>query len=614
MDFWFHVLNIGLIVSILGFALNLLIGYTGLVSMMHGAIYGLGAYAAAITSVRAGVPFPLTILIAVVVAAGLSLLTAWPALRVKGEYLILLTLALQVVASGVFVAWTSMTGGSGGIGGVERPVLFGQPLIDPPQWLPVLLLVFAVALIVAWWVGHSPFGRVLKAVRENESATLALGKSVTYYKVSIFGVSGALAGLGGGAFAHYQAFVNPVSFSLNASIFLIAVVVLGGAGNLLGTLVGALLLASLPEVLRFLDLGSQFVGLIQKFLYGALLVLFMLYRPQGLIPEHARLPWRRNDEESRRSGDRRSSPDHHGTPSAVETDTGVERQRGTDSPVRVSSDRDAHDRDRDGLDSPRRSLTAEGLRKTFGGVTAADKLNLELAPGSVTALVGPNGAGKTTVFNLLTGFIPPDAGTVRIGDQLLDGLSPWQRVHAGLARSWQDVRLFQDLSVIDNVMVAIPDQEGETLTSLFGRPTVVRRQQPTYRAQAEEHLRFVGMAGRADDLVSSLAYGQQKLVAMARLAATDAEILLLDEPAAGVDRQWVDRILELIERLSSLGHTICIVEHNLDVVRAVAQSAYFMDTGRIIAEGHPEDLIRDPELADRYFGTRNEDEVSDADG
>jgi branched-chain amino acid transport system permease protein len=220
----------------------------------------------------------------------------------------------------------------------------------------------------------------------------------------------------------------------------------------------------------------------------------------------------------------------------------------------------------------------------------------------VTALVGPNGAGKTTVFNLLTGFLPPDAGRVVLRDRDVTGLAPWRTVGYGLARTFQDVRLFERMTVLDNVVAAIPGQPGERLGPLFATPWRTAAAERANRARALGYLAFVGLADRAGDVAASLAFGEQKLVALARLIATEADVLLLDEPASGVDVQWVSRILELIRQVAAAGKTVCIVEHNLEVVTAVAHRAYFMEAGRIIAEGRPEELMADPRLGEIYFG------------
>jgi branched-chain amino acid transport system permease protein len=604
MNYWFHIVNIGLIITVLGFSLNLLIGYTRLVSMAHGAFYGVGAYTAAIGAIHLGIPFPLTMVFAIALTGIFATLVAWPALRVRHEYLILLTLAIQFVFTGVLLAWTDVTGGASGMSGIPRPEAFGRRLVSPPDFTVWLVLLAAVAFAVAYWAGESPFGRVLRSIREDETATLAMGKNVTYHKVAVFGVSGLLAGAAGSAFAHYQAFVSPRSFDLNESIFLIGVIVVGGAGNLVGTLIGAAVLASIPEFLRFLDLGRETVGVAQKFLFGALLVAFMLFRPEGIVPEGARLRRRGRDStrpsglvpdgeprEERPSGDTGRTAPPTVASATVREDLVPETTRG----ARPSDERDPADLS--GV------LEARALCKRFGGVTAANDLSMVLRPDRVTALVGPNGAGKTTVFNLLTGFITPDSGTVLLDGEPLDGLSPWRRARRGVVRTFQDVRLFSGLSVLDNVLVAIPEQPGETLSSLYGQPATVRRRSTENVDRALEHLELVGLRDRAWESTASLGFGEQKLVSLARLAASEGEVLLLDEPASGVDRQWVEAILAFIRQVSAEGKTVCVVEHNLDVVRAVADHIYFMDTGTVIAEGPPEQLMADKELTSIYFGS-----------
>lgn len=604
MNYWFHILNIGLIISVLGFSLNLLIGYTRLVSLAHGAFYGVGAYAAAIGALHLGIPFPLTIPFAIVVTAIFATLVSWPALRVRHEYLILLTLAIQFVFTGVLLAWTDVTGGASGMSGIPRPEALGRRLVSPPDFTLWLLLLAAAAFAVAYWAGESPFGRVLRSIREDETATLAMGKNVTYHKVAVFGVSGLLAGLAGAAFAQYQAFVSPRSFDLNESIFLIGVIVVGGAGNLVGTLVGAAVLASIPELLRFLDLGRETVGVTQKFLFGALLVAFMLFRPEGIVPEGTSLRRRRGH-----AG--RPSAGLSAGPAKEESEPGA-GTRPMQAPAVAASQPDNTSTAE--VESPETSnaatdgasggvLEARGLVKRFGGVTAANDLNMVLRPDRVTALVGPNGAGKTTVFNLLTGFIRPDEGTVTLDGKVLDGLAPWRRARQGVVRTFQDVRLFSGLSVLDNVLVAFPEQPGETLTTLYARPLLVRQRSAENVERALQQLELVGLRHRAWESTGALGFGEQKLVSLARLAAGGGDVLLLDEPASGVDRQWVEAILAFIRKVSAEGKTVCVVEHNLDVVRAVADHIYFMDTGTVIAEGPPDELMADKELTSIYFGS-----------
>ena len=568
MDFWLHVLNMIGLFTILGLSLNLLLGYCGLASMAHAAFFGVGAYATALTARDLGLPFPLTMVAAVVLTTLVAGVVTFPALRVRGEYLILLTLAFQMVIYGLMVSWVDLTAGRTGISAIPRPRLFGATLVTPAQFLPLVVVCAAAVFAIAYRIGESPLGRILKAIRDDELATLAIGKSVLRYKVLVFCVSGGLAAVAAALFAHYQAFINPFSFNLDRSIFLVALVVLGGTANLLGTVVGAILFVGLPEVLRFLQARQDIVDAIRNLVFGLLLVLFMRFRPEGFVPEHAR-------------GSRAASADP----------SGASRTMGD---LLASAGPPA---------APGPALSAHGLRKSFGGIKAADDLSLVLPRSKITALVGPNGAGKTTVFNLLTGFLAPDAGSVALRGTDVTRHAPWKTVRLGLARSFQDVRLFERMTVLENVLAAIPHQPGERLGPLFLAPRRTAAAERRNRDKALAYLAFVGLAHKAGELASSLAFGEQKLVALARLIATEADVLLLDEPASGVDLQWVRRILDLIRQLAASGKTVCIVEHNLEVVTAIADHAYFMEAGRIIAEGRPEDLMADPRLAQIYFGT-----------
>jgi branched-chain amino acid transport system permease protein len=249
------------------------------------------------------------------------------------------------------------------------------------------------------------------------------------------------------------------------------------------------------------------------------------------------------------------------------------------------------------------AVEVRGLSKSFGGIRAAQDLSLDLGRGEITALVGPNGAGKTTVFNLLTGAIPPDTGSVKFDGVELVGKTPDDVARLGMVRSFQDVRIYPRLSALQNVMMGIQDHPGEHLGPLFFTPGSANRAEREARDRAMRWLEFVGMANFADLPGGALSFGQTKLVALARVLSTEASVLLLDEPASGIDTTWVDVMLELISQLREQGHTICIVEHNLHVVERLADLTYFMELGQVTGKGKIEDLISDEHFAEAYFGT-----------
>jgi len=247
-------------------------------------------------------------------------------------------------------------------------------------------------------------------------------------------------------------------------------------------------------------------------------------------------------------------------------------------------------------------LQVTGLEKNFGGLRALQDCSFTIEQGRITCLVGPNGAGKTTIFNVITGFLQPDEGSVSFRGRTLDGLKPQAVVHAGIARTFQNLRLFTELSALDNVLIGIADQAGEGPLGAIFRPLHTARAQAKRRREALETLEHVGLADRAGELVRNLSYGEQKLLTVARVLATGAELLLLDEPASGLSHGALDAIMALLRRLQAEGKTLLVVEHNTRVVQKIADEVLFLHQGHLMAQGSPEAIVSDPKLAEIYFG------------
>lgn len=247
-------------------------------------------------------------------------------------------------------------------------------------------------------------------------------------------------------------------------------------------------------------------------------------------------------------------------------------------------------------------LQAEGLDHRFGGLHALRQCSFEVTQGRITCLVGPNGAGKTTIFNAITGFLRPDAGTVRFRGRVLTGLRPQAILRAGIARTFQNLRLFQDLPALDNVMVGLQRQFAEEPLGAILRPLHTARSQARRREEARGILAHVGLAERAGEYVRNLSYGEQKLLTVARVLATGAELLLLDEPASGLSAGALDSVMALLRRLQADGKTLLVVEHNTRVVQQIADDVLFLHQGHLMAQGTPERIVSDPALAEIYFG------------
>jgi branched-chain amino acid transport system permease protein len=560
------------IFAIYAMSLNLLLGYAGQLSVAHAAFAAVGGYTAAYLAVLQGWTFLPSLVVGVVAASLIGALIALPALYLDVRYLILLTLAFSTAITAVIAAIPAL-GGRVGISPVPSAQLFGSdPLLRPSQFFPLALVCGLIVLAVCARLAHSPFGRVLRGIRDDELATRGVGKNIVLYKVAVFGVASGLAGLGGVLFVYYTSVAQVGAFDLADSMLIIAMIVIGGTANLLGSILGAALVVSLDRFLQDqLLLDPSVSALWQLAVYGGLIVAFLMVRPQGLLPEG----W---------------------TPAAA-----VRRLRGRRTAPAPTAARPSAPGSPNGRPGEI-VLEAVGLTKHFGGIQAADDLSLHLRRGHVTGLIGPNGAGKTTVFNLLTRVIPPDKGSIRLNGIDIGGWTLDRIARAGMARTYQDVRVFRRMSVIENVALAVPDQLGERFTAALGRPFASARAERATRERALEHLAFVGLADQADVLAGSLAFGDQKLLALARVLATGADVLLLDEPASGIDMEWIERMLETIARLRDEGKSVCLVEHNLHVVERVADSIYFMEAGRVTAEGSMQQLIAQERLAEVYFG------------
>lgn len=247
-------------------------------------------------------------------------------------------------------------------------------------------------------------------------------------------------------------------------------------------------------------------------------------------------------------------------------------------------------------------LEVADVSHNFGGLQALNDCGFSIPEGGITCLVGPNGAGKTTIFNVITGFLRPDNGHIAFRGRPLDGLAPQAIVRAGIARSFQNLRLFADLTACDNVMLALPERAGETPFGALFRPFATARSDRKRREHASQFLDHVGLAARADDRVRNLSYGEQKLLTIARLLATGAELLLLDEPASGLAAGALDQVMALLRRLRDEGKTLLVVEHNTRVVQQIADEVLFLHQGHLLAQGPPARIIADPALAEIYFG------------
>ncbi|HMC16871.1 MAG TPA: branched-chain amino acid ABC transporter ATP-binding protein/permease [Albitalea sp.] len=542
------------VMMLVAVGLNFLTGYAGQVSLGHGALVAVGSYATALLMVDAHWAFWTAALAGMVVATAAGLVMALPALRLSTWYFALVTLTFAQVVTDLLVEWRGLTRGFSGIVGIPAPAI-GAHTLSPVEVYLAIAGCVVLAFVVTRNLTLSRFGRGMVAARDNPLAATASGVSLLRIKLFAFAVSAALAGLAGAFYAVQKTVITPEDFSADFSIFFLLIIVVGGLGKLWGPIVGTLIFFLLPELLGPLQSWRLLI-------YGVVLLVLMVFAPHGIMGMPV---WRRW----------RSRP-------AVALDAGTADARA--KPVTPLA------------------LTVHDLHKQFGGVAALQGCALTAAPGSTHALVGPNGSGKTTTLNVISGFIRCDKGSVRIGDDDVSGRAPHAIARLGVGRTFQTPKLLHDMSVLDNVRLGgFAGEQASAVEIALGMPRA-RRDRNDSSAAALTLLRFVGLAERADDLAGDLPHGQQRLVEIARAMAGQPSLLLLDEPAAGLSMDELDRLGALIEAIVALGTTVLIVEHHLELIARISRSVTVLDRGAVLAAGTPDEVFSHPEVARAYMG------------
>jgi len=567
MDYLYIVVKLMCVYAILATSLNLIKGYGGLFTVAHAAFFGIGAYSYALVTLNLGWWFLPALGLAFLVAAIASLVISIPSLRTSGEYLLLTTFAVQILASSLFVN-LEITGGPAGLRDIPAVALAPEVFGMRGGILLVSLVVAVLCWLVMAQMARSPFGRVLKAIREDELVTLSLGKNVVALKVAAFAIGCGFAGLAGGVYAAVVSFINPDSFAIYMSFTIIVMVLLGGLAHPWGGVVGAVVLTCIEEVLR-ISLPSSIGAHVAQVLFGTILVAVVLWREQGLFPEHGASRLDQDDKALKNRGGAAHRP--------------LEQVRARSAALGG------------------KLLEVFGITKSYGGIQAVRGVNVSINRGEIVGIIGPNGAGKTTLFDMMAGATSPDAGEVRFAGQRVDRLPSWRLAVLGVGRLFQDARPFANMTVLDNVLVAFPKARREQPWLSWIPFDKASEQQRIEHAYA--FLEFIGLTAHAQERAGSLSFGQQKLLGFTRLLAQGATLWLLDEPAAGIDPAMREEIRTVIRRSrDELGITVLIVEHNMDFLKDLADRVIFMAEGRVLREGQLTDIVRDPELNRLYLG------------
>jgi branched-chain amino acid transport system permease protein len=536
-----------------GMGYNVVAGYTGIISLAHGALICVGAYATAILTVKYGWPFWPAAVVSTLVGMAASALVSLPALRLSSWYFVLITIVFTTTVTALVADLRELTGGYGGIVGVPPPSVLGVKFATPHMFWLVLGLNVAV-----WWVlGNlidSRIGWSFRAVRDSTISALTNGVSTAMVRLFAFVFAGGVAGLAGALFASLKVVVTPEDFPFQFSIFFLFVVVLGGPARLAGPLLGVLAFYVLPELLGGLKEYRMII-------YGVGLLAVSVFLPEGIAGKLGQL-----------ARGRRTPPKIvHG---------GV-----TLRPIAGAG------------------LRIDDLIKRFGGVTALDSVSVTVAASTIHAIVGPNGSGKTTLLNMVSGLYPADGGTIRLDTIELVGRAPQNIARLGVRRTFQTPKLLAELSVLENVRFGAYDQEKSTGIGIALALPGARREARRLEQEAMGLLALVGLAERASEPAGDLPHGQQRLVEIARALAGRPRLLLLDEPAAGLSMGELQRLGDIMREIRRLGVTLVMVEHHIELVVDVAQTVMVLDQGRLLIEGTPEEVFRSESVISAYTGT-----------
>jgi len=600
--------------AVLALGLNIVVGMAGLLDLGYAAFFAIGAYAYGMASsfqlappwspgwewaawlglaeqvgdvAHLTVSFWLMLPVSALLAAGFGVLFGAPTLRLRGDYLAIVTLGFGEIVPIVARNLPAWTNGAMGLNGVAAPSLFGWGFgIDATPYYYVAVALAALLIFASLRLRDSRVGRAWRAIREDEVAAGAMGVNPVAFKLLAFGIGAGFAGAAGCFWVAKLQTATPEMFGFPVSVMILVMVVLGGLGSVWGVVLGAVFLSLLQSwFLPALSTGAHALGTLvgspflqrlefvraTELVFGLILVGMMLYRRDGLLPA-ARRP-------AALSPDQQAATVQRGGFEGTLRGIGAERSAGA-------------------------ALEVRGMTVRFGGVLALDRVDLTVPAGGVVAVIGPNGSGKSTLFNVVTGLVPAAAGSVRFGGVELLGLAPHRILGLGVARTFQNIRLFPSLSVLENVLVGEHARLRSGALSAVLRPPRTRREEADALDRAREVLAIFGnrLLPRVAQPVGALSYANRRRVEIARALASRPRLLLLDEPTAGMNPAETLELAEQIGSLHRLGLTILIIEHKLDVVTQLADRVVVLDGGTKLAEGRPDEVRRNEAVLTAYLG------------
>jgi branched-chain amino acid transport system permease protein len=550
-DYVLHILVETTTYAIAVFGLTIVLGLCGQINLAQAAFFGFGAYAVGLGVGDLHLNFWLALAAGGIATLVMGAVLGMTTLRLGGHYLAMVTIGFQQIVTLVMINWIVVTHGPDGVGNIGRPTGFASA----HSYLALCVAALAMIGALVWRLPDAKLGRAMRAVRDNELAASVAGIDVTRVKVAAFALSALLGGLAGGLFAGGFSYVSPDQFTFAESIVFLTMALLGGVASPIGALIGTALLIVLPESLRFLKSAP---GLYLA-IYGLAVIAIIRFMPDG-VWGFAQIVLRRL----------------------------APRQTFSSAPPAL-----ALTQDRAGASL---ALEVQGLAKQFGGLKAVDGVSFSVARGAVHALIGPNGSGKTTTLNVISGLYAPTAGRLMLYGSDIAALPAHRRATAGLGRTFQNIRLFRSMSALDNVVIGAERPGADSSAS--GRPALIER--------ARAALAFVGLESRAEDPVVAFSYGHQRLIEIARALAGNPSLLLLDEPAAGLNAREKLDLRDLLKRIAATGLTILIIDHDMSLIADVAERITVLNFGRRIADGVAAEVLRNPDVIAAYLGSASD--------